>query len=984
MTRVIQQLPQNATSANTAEVYTNTGFNQGDLVYYQNGDYKSQANLTAPTNVPFSATSQTTTFANGTGGFATTMWPTSTTTNTFGAAMGDMAATLTNGNIVQVGRSYDNGYAIFRIVSTTGTVVVATTTIATTPVVTQANITVVALTGGGFAVGWYSASPTANSVAYAVYSNTGTVVTAATSDATGQTLSTYSRVLGTALANGGFVLSTTESATNNILYKIYTSTGGTTLAWTVGTTPLVKVGYNNQHGIASRSDSSFILFGQTATASYQYIILSATGTILKALTPVTPTNSVTAAPFCDVATLADGTTFVLAWSYTGTNAANANNYYITAFNFLPTGNTLGTQQWWPYTNYYSQVTATSPSYGIKVVPQASGGFAIFAYPDPSGMMACVFHSSSGAVLSGTSGTTGGGALPIYFPFFATNDLNNGARPTVLEYGGNLNVFVPPFTNSPNNATTYTFSISTSTYQAVPLATNTSASIANVYSGAGTKSSSTPTQIKYLASTTESLSALVPTTTGIPIGVAVNTPCYNYHACVLSNGYIVIAYMQAASPYGVFVNVYTSTGNLISTQQIGNSVATAVDSSSGCNNIRVSALNSGKFVVAYLSATTTITANVFSSTFVLTSRTTQVATSTVTSPGGFDVVGLSTDRFVLFYLPTSATTIAYIVYSNTCTVVQASATAISASSLYGVCGFTAEYGGFGVTAGSTGATTQYYSMFYQSGASAYTAANSSTAVTSGVGAVCPNIASVNSNAGLTVIPAFISTNSPTFNTYGTFNASNVSAGNTITFGQSITARGCPGGAGGMTGNGSYTILSCGTYAANATPVTFYGLGIGLYRAAGAAIASYSLYSSSYATTLPLAQTTPNMFILPSYGFNNIITFLDANLYINIGFYNSFPYNYPVTVTSGSTISNAVPINSSTNTNNYAVSGAVLAGVAATTATAGSTGQLVINGQAVLNSTYPATLATQGFDYQGQGTLGVRGTIINRNVNLQGNS
>jgi hypothetical protein len=69
---------------------------------------------------------------------------------------------------------------------------------------------------------------------------------------------------------------------------------------------------------------------------------------------------------------------------------------------------------------------------------------------------------------------------------------------------------------------------------------------------------------------------------------------------------------------------------------------------------------------------------------------------------------------------------------------------------------------------------------------------------------------------------------------------------------------------------------------------------------------------------------------------------------------------------------------------AVTGAVLTGVAATSASTGTTGQVIINGQAVLNSTYPSTLPAQGFDYQGQGVLGVRGTIINRNVNLQGNS
>jgi hypothetical protein len=128
---------------------------------------------------------------------------------------------------------------------------------------------------------------------------------------------------------------------------------------------------------------------------------------------------------------------------------------------------------------------------------------------------------------------------------------------------------------------------------------------------------------------------------------------------------------------------------------------------------------------------------------------------------------------------------------------------------------------------------------------------------------------------------------------------------------------------------------------------------------------------------------NMTIIPNTAFNNVLVYKNYANKVVFSFFNGLPYNYVINTTSGSTNSTYTPITPNTLAQN-AVTNTILVGVAATTAAAGSTGQVVINGQAVLNSNYPATLSSQGFDFQGQATLGVKGTILNRNVNLQGNS
>ena len=307
MTRVIQQIPQNSTTATTAEVYTATGFNQGDLVYYQNGDYKSQANLTAPSGAPFPSLYPASIYGGASGGYTSGIFTATTTGNTFGSSRSSMAAVLSNGNIVQVFRSYPNNYASFRIVNSSNVVQVSPVNITSPNIVGAAEVSVLALSGGGFVIYWLTS--TSGSIAYAIYSNTGVVVTAATTDVTGGgTTNSNVRMRGVALANGGFVLCF-ANATGVLWLKVYTSTGGTTTAWASSGIATISSYIQPCFAIAARSDSTFAFTWKTGIIVYfsRFMALGAAvgGNVSVTGLQATTINAV------DITCLSDGTTYVI-------------------------------------------------------------------------------------------------------------------------------------------------------------------------------------------------------------------------------------------------------------------------------------------------------------------------------------------------------------------------------------------------------------------------------------------------------------------------------------------------------------------------------------------------------------------------------------------------------------------------------------------------------------------------------------------------
>jgi hypothetical protein len=270
--------------------------------------------------------------------------------------------------------------------------------------------------------------------------------------------------------------------------------------------------------------------------------------------------------------------------------------------------------------------------------------------------------------------------------------------------------------------------------------------------------------------------------------------------------------------------------------------------------------------------------------------------------------------------------------------------------------------------------------YQNGASTWT---QSATFSPGAATTTSNYAPANTNSGMTLCPfASGSATALGFNGYvvGTTSINTTSVSSMTISGNTNNGSG---GAFGPTSSGGFLLCKTSGTGAYSSSTTFYSYPYGMAGTNQFYNYPFNYPSPNTVTFDANMATQHNMNIIPNEAFDNVVVWLDFDNIVVWSFFNAHPYNYAVNTTSGVTNSSLVPITPSTTTQN-AVNSTVLVGVAATTASAGSTGQVVINGQAVLNSTYPATLSAQGFDFQGQGVLGVRGTIINRNVNLQGNS
>jgi hypothetical protein len=100
---------------------------------------------------------------------------------------------------------------------------------------------------------------------------------------------------------------------------------------------------------------------------------------------------------------------------------------------------------------------------------------------------------------------------------------------------------------------------------------------------------------------------------------------------------------------------------------------------------------------------------------------------------------------------------------------------------------------------------------------------------------------------------------------------------------------------------------------------------------------------------------------------------------LGYRNGSQYPTISTVTTQTFVNGVTQL---TGSGSFAAPSYVLLGVAANTAAAGSTGSVIINGPATLNSNYPNVTSPIVFDYTGQGVFGNKGTVAGRVANLRG--
>jgi hypothetical protein len=205
-----------------------------------------------------------------------------------------------------------------------------------------------------------------------------------------------------------------------------------------------------------------------------------------------------------------------------------------------------------------------------------------------------------------------------------------------------------------------------------------------------------------------------------------------------------------------------------------------------------------------------------------------------------------------------------------------------------------------------------------------------------------------------------------------------------FGASASIGGYGGGVVGVTGLGNPVLFfpTITTYSpasllgwGNSAPTGFSSAYITYPNSSALSLSGYSFGDSGSYALMP--STTP--------GIGNTIVLVWGNTTQNLMFAiaNIIPTSTSVVLTAGTSSSVGIPVSPATSLVTSSVIGGVFAGVAATTATAGSTGQVIVNGAAQLNANYTST-SSGVVDHQGSGVNGVRGTFNGRLINMQGNT
>lgn len=960
MSRSLTTLPNNTSTSQVAELYTASGFNAGDLVYYQGGDYKSAPNLSMSNNVVFSNTQNVNT-SNSFGNAAISpVFPTTSGVEA-GSTGGQFAAVLTDGNIVQAfvntGPTPGAGVAqsvYFRVVDTSGVVQVSPTRVGTSVVANSFTVNVVALTGGGFAVVFIN---NGGVVSYAIYTNTGSLTTALTTD-TGIGSSTAKRLEAIALANGGFAVATVNTTNGFVSTRAYDATGTAAYAWV--STGVAQASLTSPFGLSSRSDSSTIVaFTNSGTSLTQYFLYNSAG---GAITNGSFTTQPGTAYTIDVTCLADGTTYVIGYI---TLVSSSN---VPAYRLLPTGNTLGAEFTIPGANFNSGGSTPSISYSqIALLAQASGGF-VLAFADNSNAINYAFFNTSGTILSG--------ANPIVIP---TARACRDFAITLLEISGFVNMYwtIGLSNQAQSNPNQSFVQINSTTYALVPQTSTVSGllSTATLSAGAAVASAATPLNTRFFPATTttntstQAIGAVVVAPT-----VITSTACNGISSCTLPNGQFVIAYKQS-SPSSVFASVYSPSGALVTTITVapGNTIGTV-------GAVKVAALSSGKFVVGWMSTTTTVSLNLYSSTFTQIGTTQTVTLQTTYAPNGvnFDVAGLggSTDRYVVAFVGSSGF-LFFTVFDNTNTVVTANTNASNSNGVNNIRLAADNIGGFSTLVSS--GTSTFTSIFSQTGTSTYSVTSTSRINFSNLVANNSQLSNVYANNGYYQTIANTATNALGFHApSNSTNTTNLAFGDLINNAGSVTTTNSQ--ALGLNGNGHIIYVSYASTTQAYLYILFGGVGS---ATSGTALTTQPVNRSVVGGVTANTTTYGSYSICPSLGNKFVLAWLDASNFPNFAIYNSLALTTTFTTTAGVSQSNLASIQPTPSTATSVVPSTILTGVAITNAAANSTGQVAVNGLAQLSSSYPSG-TNQVFDYTGHAINGVKGVINGRVVNIQGNT
>lgn len=947
MSRIVPFQPTNSNiplTPNFTPVTSSTGFAQGDMVFYNNGDYQTFTPQVSTASFPITLSQPVRAGAvGGTGGVLTSNLTSSTPSG--GNSMARNVAVLSNGNIVVASAGTGNN-PFFTIYDTSFAVVVSRVTLPASFSMTTNNVGVTALTGGGFVIHFVNAS---QYFTYAVYTNTGTVTKALAQDSTVTTGSAVYPFTVTALSGGGFVAAAATSTTQ-MGWMIFNAAGTRT-----GSTNVISAVYDNSTVpviVANNNDTFFIIW-LSSTSTLTWYQRNASNTALSNSTIATG-GSVTQTGSYSATLLGDGTTIAIGnWNGSGLSFRLYNS------------------------STYSMGSATSYS-TPQIVTAAQNVQQMYMYRVTSGDICVVFSTSTR--VNGTFTFLNSSLQPLSVPGAVASSIvykpmtsfgaASGNSPYIascmagLEISGVLYLFFSTVNALGTTGFMKYEAISTSTYS---LVNNSSVSVSGgsttLTVGSTVPNTFTPASTSYY---TSSNSTVVSSTTNITAGARVtvtsSTHAYNYDTCTLTDGNFVVAYINHDTS-NVIAQVYNSSGTLVTTVTVG----TTALSTSSRGAIKVKPLASGKFVVVYGATTTSIASAVVSAAYSVTATATlsgvDINASSVWWTSNFMGAGsLSNDRYIV--MGNTGSQISWAVYSNTATLL---ASGTNSNNWQPYCAAGLPGGGFVIFAGDSGGGGNliYYTELSTNTFANLTAATGfgSSGSASSSGATQTQMLS-NAKGQIFFYPSVCQ---------GGSISTNIRRATLVTTAPSIEQDinfGDPGGAnpnnlpfiGCELANGSYLTVTLGVGASGTSTISYNNP----YGGTSANTGTYITTTNVNCGNNFLALLTPLA--------GNRAAFVAAsatnNLYLSI---ITVTDNYTATIVANSTVSSAVTITSGT----YA-----FAGVAANAATAGGVGTIQTNGMAQLNSNYSASVPGTAFTARSSSLPSINGTINGRNMVLYG--
>lgn len=918
------------------------GFNAGDFVYQYNGDYQA-INSTATASATFPVeTQKVTNIGSGLGGFQQIQ------SNQFNNQARN-TTTLSNGNIVWVYNKYTTGgtYPYFKITDENNTVIVAETVIEAVGMPDGSTGAVVAALSGtspvssGFVVAWVNSS---NNIRYVVYTNAGTVTTALQNDTGVTVVSGFQMSIAPRPVTGGFVIAIQEATTGTYKHRVYGATGVATYAWTSNNTTSLGGAYTAR--VAVRSDDSFVIVSQPPTTSNMvYYLWSSTNAAVTNSSFIVGTTSGIGFDVCaltnDVYIITGRSTTGLVYrTLTGSTLSGANVQISQNFSSTQSGS-------------YSALRSLSNG-GWAVVYTLNGTIDASSQLY-AGLVYVNVYNSAGTLLSVTykgTNTTYTGT-----PFnFIPGSMSPNTYIGLTETTNYIHVVTNGYNSTSKTQQWARFNKTAYTPVAFTTATISAVNTAALPTAAYAPANSTPTGAAFYAASTSTVGWSTASTTSAIVNAALTTidtdmGSINFtDSTSLTNGGAVVAYSGSLYGGGSYTRftVYNNTGVQVVPVTTLDAANTAV---------RVIGLTSNKFVI-WSSGGLYVYSNAGL-------RTASLAVNlTVDTNHPLSLAPLPDGKFVVMANASSSapTTyyLRYTVYDDSLNVVSGPTTVDALNSYPSqVATLGSNIYIFYQPSGSAG-TVNRMSEYLQTSTNTWTLYSNNT-ITSGYplntrafgmgnGSL---LRSYSNNAGL----GYITQISTDGSTYSTNNLSLLNNG--------ITTNQCPIQVA-PTCNGNTMFLT-----SNASNNLSFQYGFG---GSGSILSSATIAGSYTSGAKPTAAGLLGEKVLFGYASYNTST---GREFMSVAIFNIGTYQGTQPIVAGSSISNASTVLGIST-------GYRLIGVATSTAPAGGTGTVVINGSVELNSSYQSIASPgQSFDFSGPVRFGAAGSVIGRSVTLQGN-